>query len=115
MPVFAETSTVDGVAAPIFGLQTLFREFAFDALRIHAGLIDLVDRDDDRNFGGLGMRNGFFRLRHDTVVCRDDEDHDIGNGGAAGAHERERFVTRCIEERDLAILDRSPDTRRCAA
>ena len=115
LPVLAETSTVDGVAAPVFSLQALFGEFALDALRIHARLIDLVDRDDNRNFGGPRVRNRFDRLRHDAVIGSDDQHHDVRDLRAACAHERERFVTRRIEEGDLAVLAPSPGTRRCAA
>ena len=46
----------------------------------------------------------FERLRHDAVVGRDHEDRDVGDLGAAGAHRRERFVTRRVEEGDLPIV-----------
>ena len=94
----------DGVAAPVFSQQSLLGQFAFHAFDVHAGLVDLVDRDDKRNLRGPGVRDGFDRLRHDAVVCRDNEHHDIRDLGAASAHQRERFVARRIEERDLAVL-----------
>ena len=91
------------IAAPVFGQQALFGQFAFHAFRIDAGFVDLVDRDNDRDFCGSGVRNRFDGLRHDAVVGRDDENDDVGDPRAARAHQRERFVARCIEERDLAI------------
>jgi hypothetical protein len=51
------------------------------------------------------VRYRLLRLRHHTVIGSHDQDDDIRNFRAAGAHQRERFVTRRIEERDLAILD----------
>ena len=66
-----------------------------------SGLVDLVDRHDDRHFGRLGVVDGFEGLRHDAVVGRHHQDDDIGDLGAAGAHAGERFVTGRIDEDDL--------------
>ena len=63
--------------------------------------IDLVDRDDQRHAGVLGVRDRLDRLRHDRVVRRDDEDDDVGDLRAACAHGRECFVARRVEERDV--------------
>src|SRR6266700_3878290 len=41
-------------------------------------------------------------LRHDGVVCGDDEHGDVRDLRASGAHRRERLVARRVEERDLA-------------
>ena len=46
------------------------------------------------------------RLRHDAVVGRDDEHDDVRHLGAAGAHRREGFVARRIDERDLVAVRR---------
>ena len=67
-------------------------------------LVDLVDRDDDRHLGRLGVVDRFERLRHHAVVGRHHQHHDIGDLGAAGAHAGERFVTRRIDEDDLAAV-----------
>ena len=50
--------------------------------------VDLVDRDDDRHLGRLGVVDRLDRLRHHAVVGGDDEDDDVGGLGAAGAHRR---------------------------
>ena len=92
------------VAAPVDGLQSFFGELLLDAIGLRVGLVHLVDRDDDRNVGGLDVRDRFVRLRHDAVVGRDDEDRDVGDLRAARAHRGERFVTGRIDERDLAIV-----------
>jgi hypothetical protein len=42
------------------------------------------------------------RLRLDAVVGRDDQHHDVGDLGTAGAHGGERLVTRGVDEGDLA-------------
>ena len=44
------------------------------------------------------------RLRHDAVVGGDDDDRDVGDLGAAGAHRRERLVARGVEEGDRLAL-----------
>ena len=65
-------------------------------------LVDLVDRDDDRHIGRLGVLDRFFRLRHDAVVGSDDQDHDVRDLGATSAHRGECRVARRVEERDHA-------------
>ncbi len=51
------------------------------------------------------MIDRFLRLRHDSVVCRDDEDHDVGDLGATSAHQSERRVTRRVQEDDVAVAN----------
>ena len=94
----------DGVAAPIFRQQAAIGELLLDPLRLGVRLVDLVDRDDDRNLGRLGVVDGFERLRHHAVVGRHHQHHDIGDLRAAGAHAGERFVTRRVDEHDLLAV-----------
>ena len=94
----------DGIAAPVFGQQAAIGKLLLDAVGLRVRLVDLVDRDDDRNLGGFGVVDGFERLRHDAVVGRDHQHHDIGDLGAAGAHAGERFVARRIDEDDLLAV-----------
>ncbi len=51
------------------------------------------------------MGDRLLRLRHDAVVGRDDEDGDVRDLRAAGAHRGERLVARRVEERDLPAVD----------
>ena len=76
-------------------------ELLHRALDVGVGLVDLVDRDDDRHFRGARVVDGLDRLRHDRVVRGDDQHGDIGHAGASGAHRGKRLVARSIEERDL--------------
>jgi len=46
--------------------------------------------------------DGFESLRHHAIVGGDDHDNDIGHLGPARTHASEGFVTRRIEEDDLA-------------
>jgi len=94
----------DGVAAPLLGEQTLLDELLTDAVRLRPGLVDLVDRDHDGHLGRPGVVDGLDRLRHDAVVRRDDQDGDVGDRRAAGAHRRERLVSRRVEEDDALAL-----------
>ena len=70
-------------------------------------LIDLVHGDNDRNFGGVRVIDGFNRLRHDAVIGGDDQHDNVGRLGSARTHAGKRFVTRRIEEHNLA-----PERRR---
>ena len=55
-------------------------------------------------FGRLRVVDRLPRLRHDAVVGRDDEHDDVGDLGAAGAHQRERFVAGRVEEDHAAAV-----------
>ena len=103
-PVFADTG-MNCASPPYSSGITLFGdELLLHALGIRFGLVDLVDRDDDRHVARLRVRDRFLRLRHDAVVGGDDQDDDVGDFRAARAHRRERLVARRVEERDHALL-----------
>ncbi len=78
----------EGFAAQIFDLDFVLQQFGLDARRIGVGLVDLVDRDDDRNARRLGMADRFDGLRHDAVIGRHHQHHDVGDFRAARAHLR---------------------------
>ena len=69
-----------------------------------SGLSILLIGDDDRNFGRLGVVDGFHGLRHHAVVGRHHQHYDIGDLGAAGTHAGERFVARRVDEDDLPAV-----------
>ena len=46
------------------------------------------------------MVDCFNRLRHDTVICGDNQNREVGNLRAAGTHSGERLVARGIQEGD---------------
>ena len=92
----------DHVAAPIFGQQPSVGKLLLDAFRLRVGPVDLVDGYYDRDFGRAGMVDGFERLRHDAIVRRHHQHHDIGDLGAAGAHAGESLMAGGVDEDDLA-------------
>ena len=92
----------EGVAAHRFDHDGMLQQFGADPLRVGVGLVDLVDGDDQRNAGGLCVRDGFDGLRHDAVIGRHHQHDDIRHLGAAGAHGREGRVAGRIDEGDLA-------------
>ena len=71
--------------------------------------IDFVDRHHDFDVGrGLGVINRLDRLRHDAVICSDDQHDNVGDVRAPRAHRGKRGVTRRVDERDLVsfVIDR---------
>ena len=105
MRVLAETGT-SGTSPP-YSSTTMPASVSSVLTRSGVGvrLVDLVERDDDRHLGRLGVADRLERLGHDPVVGGDDDDRDVGDLGAAGAHRRERLVTRRVEEDDaLAVV-----------
>ena len=92
-------------AAPFRGDQLIFSELLLDTLGICAVLIDLVDSDHDLDTGCFRVVDSFNRLRHDTVIGRDDQNGDIGGIGAAHTHGCESLMTGCIKEGDIPSVD----------
>jgi hypothetical protein len=68
------------------------------------GEVDLVDGDDHRYAGVLGVADRLDGLRHDLVVGRHHQDDDVRHLRAAGTHGREGLVTRGVEERDRPAI-----------
>jgi hypothetical protein len=62
--------------------------------------IDLVDRDDERHARVLGVRDRSIvcGMTESSAATRHD---DVRHLRAAGAHGRERFVARRVEEGDV--------------
>ena len=93
-----------GLAAPFCRRQTVLGQLGQNAVGVRAVLIHFVDRHDDGDLGRLGVVDGLNGLRHNAVVCSDDENGDIGAHGAARAHLGKGRVARGIEEGDgLAV------------
>jgi hypothetical protein len=49
--------------------------------------------------------DGFLRLRHDAIVGCDDENYDVGDLGASGAHASEGFVAGRVDENYAAVVN----------
>ena len=88
------------VARHLLDDDLVFQQPFADLLRIGFRLVDLVDRNDHRHAGRLGVADRLDRLRHQPVVGRHHQHNDIGDIGAAHAHFGERFMARRIEEGD---------------
>ena len=94
-------------AAELLEHDAVLQQVLLDLLHVGRGQVDLVDRDDHRHAGVLGVADRLDRLRHDLVVGRDDQHDDVGHLRAAGAHGGERLVARRVEEGDvLAVRQR---------
>ena len=88
-------------AAEGFDLNVVLQQFLHHALRIGVRLVDLVDRDDDRRVGRLGVADRLDRLRHHAVVGGHHQHDDVGHLGAARAHRGEGVVAGRVDEGDL--------------
>ena len=106
---------VDHIAAHRFDLDLVLQQIGAHAVGLGVRLVHLVDGDDDRNLGRLGVMDRFDRLRHDAVVGGDHQHDDVGDLGAAGTHGGEGSVAGRIDEGDVGARRRGrPDRRRCA-
>ncbi len=92
------------LAAELLGDQAVLGELGAHPLRVGALLVHLVDRDDDRHAGRVGVVDRLGGLRLHAVVGRDHQDDQVGRLGTTGTHGGERLVTRGVDEGDLALL-----------
>ncbi|MNX73473.1 hypothetical protein D3C86_1048710 [compost metagenome] len=95
----------DGLTAPLLGDQLVLGQLLLDLVGVGAGLVDLVDGDQELDAGFLGVADGLDGLGLDAVVGRHHQDRDVGRLGAAGAHGGERLVARGVEEGDELVVD----------
>ena len=102
------------LAAPLLRLQAEVGHLGADAVGLRALLVDLVDRDQHRDLGGLRVVDRLAGLRHHAVVGRDHDHRDVGDLAAAGAHGGERLVARGVQEGDRLAVVAAPGRRRCA-
>ena len=93
---------IEHVAAERFHLHFVLEQFGAHALGLGVRLVDLVDGDDHRHPGRLGVLDRLDRLRHHAVIGGNHQHHDVGDLGAARAHRGEGGVARRIDEGDLA-------------
>ncbi len=96
----------DRLAAEILRHEAVLHQALAAELRIRVGQVALVDRDDQRDPGCLGVPDRLDRLRHDALGRGHHEDHDVGDLGAARAHQREGGVARRVDEGDAALAQR---------
>ncbi len=96
------------VAAPGLEQHALVGQLLLDPVEVGVGLVDLVDRDDDRHLRGAGVVDRLDGLRHHAVVGGDDEDDDVRRPRAARAHRGEGLVAGRVEEDDRLAVDLDP-------
>ena len=95
------------VAAVVLDHDAGLGQLGLDSVRVGVRLVDLVERDDERDLGRLRVADRLERLGHDAVVSRDHDHRDVRDPGAAGPHGGECLVARGVEEHDpLAVLGR---------
>ena len=90
--------------APFFDEEVHRSEGALDGVGVGAGLIDLVDGEDDGNARSHGVIDGFLGLGHHIVVGGNDDNGDVGDLCTASTHGGERFVTGGVEEGDRTAI-----------
>ncbi len=72
-------------------------------VQVAAGLVHLVDRNDERRLRVHNDLDRFFRLRLHAFVRGNDEDRKVRHLRAARTHRRERLVSGRIDESNFAV------------
>ena len=86
------------VAGHLLHHDLVLEQLGADAVGVGAVLVHLVDRHDHRDLGGLGVMDRLDRLRHDRVVGRHHQHHDVRHLRATGPHGGEGRMARRVEE-----------------
>ena len=101
---FADTGTMTVWPPQSSGTRFRSANSRFTRSASDPGLVDLVDRDDDRHVRRLRVIDRFARLRHDTVVGGDNQHDHVGDLRTACPHQRKCFMARRVEEYDVSIV-----------
>ncbi len=74
-------------------------------LGVSSWTVNFIDRNDHRHIGRLSVSNGFDGLRHNCVICRYYQDHDIGDLCATRPHRCKCRMAWCVQKcQQIAIL-----------
>ena len=95
---------VEGRTAKLLEDDLVLQQVLLHLGHVRRRQVDLVDRDNHRHTGALGVRNRLDRLRHDLVVSGDHQHHNVGDLRTTRTHGGERFVAWCVEERDGPLV-----------
>ena len=90
--------------APIFRQYVTGRQFALHTLRIGGFFIHFVDGNHDWHACRFRVLNGFFGLRHHTIVSSNHQDHHVSGLSTTGTHGGKRGVSRSIQEGHHAMI-----------
>ena len=92
------------LTTPLFNKQIhLWQVFTY-LIRVSSWLINLIDSEYHWYTSSLCMSNSLLGSRHDWVVRRNDDNHDIGNLCTTSTHSSKGFVTRSIKESNLTAI-----------
>ena len=94
----------DRFTAPIFGSEAFFLQLGADTVRIGRRHVDFVDGHHDFYLGGFGVGDRFERLRHEAVICCNNNDYDVRDICSPGAHGGEGGVSGRVEKGNFLAI-----------
>ena len=92
------------IPTPFFTKKSFMGKLFLNTFRICAGFINLINGYHNRHPCILRMMDCFHSLRHNAVVSRYDQDSDIRQLCAAGAHCCKCLMSRSIKKCNLMIF-----------
>ena len=95
---FGGNFNIQHVAGHLFDDNFVLQQLSAHARGIGTGFVDLVDGDNHRYAGSLGVVDRLDRLGHHGIVRRNHQNHDIRHLRATGPHGCERGVAGRVEE-----------------
>ncbi|SSW84038.1 Uncharacterised protein [Klebsiella pneumoniae] len=91
-------------AAPLFRQDTVLGKFVFNTIGIRFWLIDLVHCNHNRHTRCFRVLDSFDGLRHDAVVCSNNQNNDIRRLSTTSTHGGKRGVAWGIQEGDHTVV-----------
>ena len=98
---FCRYGNADNIAAPLFAYKTVLGKLLLYLIGVSRRFIHLVYCNDDRKICRFCVVDCFNRLRHDTVISRNNEYCNICSKRTSCTHSGKRFVSGCIKECDI--------------
>ena len=83
----------NGLSTIGFWDDVVFGELLKHSVWVSSWLVALVDSNNHRDVSGLNVLNRLLGLGHDSVICSNDQDRDVGDLSSASSHVGERSVT----------------------
>ena len=94
----------DRVPVPFIRDKANLCQLLFDPVWVCIGLINFIQRYDDRSTGSFCMGCCLSGLRHNPIVCSNDQDDDICSLGTTRSHRSKCCMTRGVKEGDFLFV-----------
>src|SRR5262249_17978962 len=95
----------DDLSTIFFDYDANFCQLLLNTVRVSIRLIYLIECDNNRYIGSLGVVDGFDCLGHDTIVSGYNDNRNMGNLSTTRTHSGKCFVAGSIQESNFLAIN----------